>query len=182
MRQLIPSIGRLRSGNTRLGKQMDRQLAQRQERRRAARERLADRTDEATGLFDQRAWATFVEDELAMAHLFELTHHVFSIAVEFPREFDEREAISRASEAIKDSVRDTDFVARVNGDRFAVLLMDSPAETAMRIKARMHRQLGAARVGAAIGVEPTEGRRDTALIWEAASLKMLAEKRTQRPA
>lgn len=57
------------------------------------------------------------------------------------------EVLRRVAAALRDTVRRTDFVCRIGGDEFAVLLPDTPAEDARILAERIRRAVSAAPPG-----------------------------------
>jgi diguanylate cyclase (GGDEF)-like protein len=170
------------------GKLLDRELAAENERRRVVKEKLAPSSDVLTGLFDRQAWDEFAGDEVRIADARGVCHHMLSIDLDGLKAINDRygrdagdQAIRVAADMIREAVRDTDFLARFGGDRFAALLLDSPSETAMVIKTRIHKKLGGRGISASIGVESTRGHETLRQAWASADEKMYGEKKTRRP-
>lgn len=183
IREELPMVELL--ANT-MGKLLEKELVAQQERRKAVKQKLEAFNDSLTGLFNRRAWDEFVTEEIVVGQKYGLAHHVLAIDLDGLKTVNDRHGheagdrmICLAADAIREAVRDSDFVSRWGGDEFAVLLLDSPAETAMIIKTRIHMKLGEVGVSASVGVESTRGHASLNHVWAAADKKMYAEKRAQ---
>jgi diguanylate cyclase (GGDEF)-like protein len=104
----------------------------------------ASGTDSLTGLANRRAW----DEEVARATAADagLSGFVITCDLDHLKKTNDRyghavgDALIRgAATMLKSSVRSSDFVARIGGDEFGVLLVNASARTAARIRARIKR-------------------------------------------
>lgn len=160
------------------GKLLEIEMAVLAEGRKAAKQRLRAKTDKLTNLFNRRAWDEFAGGEVAAGRQLGLSHHVFAIDLDtLPQALDDA-MIRNAAHALQSAMRDSDFLARWGGGEFAALVMDSPEQSAMRVKARMHSALRRMNLSGSIGVEATRQHLTLQEAWTAAEGKMRAERRT----
>jgi len=90
------------------------------------------------------------------------------------------ELLRLAGESLRAATRDTDAVARIGGDEFAVLCMESGADAGRRIEAKIRRALTEVGVEASVGWSARDPRQDIDSAVVEADRAMLEEKRAAR--
>jgi diguanylate cyclase (GGDEF)-like protein len=84
----------------------------------------------------------------------------------------------RAATVLLRSSRGTDVVARLSGDRFAILASGATEGQMSALGTRLRLRLAGAGVPASVGWASRRGHRDLAETWSAADRDMLRSKRT----
>ena len=85
-----------------------------------------------------------------------------------------------AAAIMRRSIRDTDFLARIGGDEFGLILTNTPTVLAPKLAHRLNRALDRAGVPASIGWAPLQPHRTAHTATELADNAMLAAKRTRK--
>ena len=131
---------------------------------------LADH-DSLTGLFNRRRFAEELERELATARRYETGGALLVIDLDHFKYMNDSaghaagdDLIRAVAKAVKESIRETDYLARLGGDEFAVLLPHATAGDAsavaesllevIRSEVSLVTERGARRTTASIGVAP----------------------------
>ena len=125
----------------------------------AARQSLLDRelrhlalTDDLTGLYNRRAFLALAEQQLKVARrkreglllFFADLDHLKKINDSFGHREGDHALVSTAG-ALQSTFRDSDIVARVGGDEFAVLALEASCDDLQAIRYRLDRKLKMAR-------------------------------------
>jgi diguanylate cyclase (GGDEF)-like protein len=119
-------------------------------RRALERERELSLVDFLTGVANKRAFQTLAEMEKNRARRY---HHPLTLAYLDIDNFKDvndtwghaagDELLQRVGRSLRDSLRDTDHVARIGGDEFAILLPETDREAGQIVLGKLHRALQA---------------------------------------
>lgn len=152
---------------------------------RAVREEAS--LDPLTGLLNRRGWQERVEIEERRARRYGSPATVVIIDLDRLKEINDThgheagdELLRLAGESLRSAMRDTDAVARIGGDEFAVLCMESGADTGRRIEAKIRRALSEVGVEASVGWAARDPRQGIESAVDEADRAMLEEKRAAR--
>lgn len=104
--------------------------------------------DELTGLYNRRGFVVLAEQQLKAAQrsgkgtflIFSDVDHLKSINDTFGHAMGNK-ALADTARILKDTFRDSDIVARIGGDEFAIALTDSSAEAAGRAAERLMKKI-----------------------------------------
>ncbi len=104
---------------------------------------LADH-DALTGLYNRRAFEAHLEEQVLMANRYGTEGTMILIDIDGLKDVNDTlghaqgdELIRNIGQILADRMRETDLVARIGGDEFAILLPNTPAETAKRVAAEL---------------------------------------------
>jgi diguanylate cyclase (GGDEF)-like protein len=105
---------------------------------------ILSQTDELTGLLNMRAFNTILEREIASATRYRQPFSIVMLDVDGLKEVNDRfghpagsQLVSVIADAIRNSVRGSDVVARYGGDEFIVLLTHTSADYAVHAAERI---------------------------------------------
>lgn len=128
------------------------------ERERTAREAT---TDVLTGLLNRRGWDAAVTAEEARHRRFGDPSVVMVIDLDRLKEINDTQGheagdrhLVRAAGALRSCLRETDYVARIGGDEFALIATSTTPAAASSLVSRLHTALDAAGVSGSIGHAP----------------------------
>ncbi len=141
-------------------------------------------TDALTHLPNRRAWEEKLQhEELRLAELGEPTF-LTVIDLDSLKEVNDREGhhagdrlLRESARVLREAVRDSDFVARVGGDEFAVLGLQSGAIDSTWISARFRKALKRAGISASVGTALAAPAQPLKRAWAEADRAMYREKR-----
>ena len=126
--------------------------------RRAERAEAESLIDAPTGLFNRRGWDRLVERESTRSQRYGLQTSVFFMDVDGLKTVNDAEGhaagdeiIRRAAQAIREVTREHDIAARVGGDEFALLAVETGALEAQTLNERLEAAFDAAGVSVSIG-------------------------------
>lgn len=166
-----------------VGFHADQRRALERERERLLEElRATALSDPLTGLPNRRAWYERFDHELAVSRRSGSDVSVAAIDLDKLKEANDAlghehgdRLIQRCAKLCTDVLRETDFIARIGGDEFLVLLHDCPAADAAQIA---HRMLAAAEPGHSfsIGVATWDGAEEGYALVHRADTAMYAAK------
>ncbi|HEY1087507.1 MAG TPA: GGDEF domain-containing protein, partial [Archangium sp.] len=166
---------------------IDRELKLTNETRRTELAEAASLRDVLTGLWNRRAWETFLAREDARCRRYGNPACVLSIDLDGLKQANDTqghaagdELLQRAAKALSAGLREQDIVARVGGDEFAILLVECLEAPGRAIEARLRQQLAAAKVEASIGLAPREPQSDLLRALSRADELMYREKRARK--
>lgn len=150
-------------------------------------ERLAAR-DALTDIANRRAFIELLEHSIARARRGAVSCVLFMDLVDFKRINDERghvfgdEILVRVAELLKSEAREMDLVARIGGDEFAALLVDTPESEAAGVADRMSARVEALGdeigipVGLSIGVACVDAEASVDAVMSTADRRMYERK------
>ena len=147
-------------------------------------------TDPLTGLLNRRGWDQRLEHEEARARRYGSPACVFSVDLDDLKDTNDSaghaagdELLCSAARVLAEVTRLTDALARVGGDEFMVLAVETDAAAAHRLHERILAGLQAAGVNASVGYAMREPAANLIKAWKEADRRMYAIKairRTQR--
>lgn len=154
------------------------------ETRSAATARDMASRDGMTGLLNRRGWDEAVETEESRCKRYASNVCVLSLDLDGLKKVNDIQGheagdllLRRAADVIAKTVRDTDVAARVGGDEFAILAIESDETAARILVARLQSAMKDASVEASIGYAPRNAKTNIALAWQQADEAMYAQKR-----
>jgi diguanylate cyclase (GGDEF)-like protein len=106
--------------------------------------------DELTGLFNRSGWDLLLGREEARCVRYGSAAAVLAVQLDDPGAGDA--LLLRAAQTLSTAIRPSDIVARLDGDAFAVLLLECDRATAVTVRDRVERELDAAGAPGSIGV------------------------------
>lgn len=117
------------------------------------RMRVLSITDELTGLPNRRGFFAFAERQLKMANrsgqnivlLFADLDHLKTINDTWGHQVGD-EALIAAAEIFRQTFRESDIIARIGGDEFVVMLVDTPEKNFAPIRERLNQNIAASNV------------------------------------
>ena len=140
-------------------------------------------TDSLTGLYNRRAWDSFLEAEDARCRRYGHPACVMAIDLDGLKQVNDSlghpsgdELIRRAGSAIRRATRTSDVAARVGGDEFAVLGVECNREKSCALLNRIRDVLADAGVAASVGLATHQPGRRLQTCWELADQAMYVEK------
>ncbi len=143
--------------------------------------------DPLTGLLNRRGWNERVAIEERRARRYGSPATVAIIDLNRLKEINDRrgheagdELLVRAGQALRVAMRETDAVARIGGDEFAVLCMETGADAGWRIENKIRSALAMAGVEASLGWSARDPSQDIGSAVIEADRLMLEEKRASR--
>ncbi|MCU0307638.1 MAG: sensor domain-containing diguanylate cyclase [Thermoleophilia bacterium] len=170
-----------------LGGLLARELQLRSAERRAERAEVAALSDPVTGLPNRRAWDALIAREEHRCHRHGHPAAVLSIDLDGLKHVNDAgghpagdELIVRAAAALRGSLREGDVCARIGGDEFAVLGIETDAAGAERLAERARAALAGAGVPASVGAAARDPGRGLRAAYGDADRAMYAEKRARR--
>jgi len=177
---LLELCGRLLSSVLRAG------IRAADETRRAERAEVDAFTDSLTGLINRRAWERMLGTEEARCRRHGHPASVIWLDVDGLKTVNDRDGhvagdllLVATARALQQSTREQDVVARVGGDEFAVLCVETDIADMPPLIQRLRRALGARGVSASIGVAARDPKGGVTAACEAADAAMYAEKRAR---
>ncbi|TRW49508.1 sensor domain-containing diguanylate cyclase [Aliidiomarina halalkaliphila] len=161
------------------------------EKQQRAQERLEfqAQTDLMTGIFNRNAWDTMLEREENRCRRFGHGAGVVVVDLDRLKETNDTHGhpagdklLKRTAQCLQEVSRKTDIVARIGGDEFGIIAVETDAVGLEQFGQRVRRQLCNAGIAASVGVAKRESEvKGLQHAWEQADQAMFAEKRaTQR--
>ena len=179
---LVELCGRL------LSTMVEAEAAQADTLRRAERAEVEALTDGLTGLLNARGWGRLLDAEEERSRRSGSPACVLSIDLNGLKRVNDGEGhaagdalIRAAGEAIRGTLRCSDFAARVGGDEFLVCAVDTRHLDGERLRQRLLGALDAAGVSAAIGLAPRVHGEGLPQAVVTADHRMYLQKRSQPP-
>lgn len=144
-------------------------------------------TDPLTGLLNRRGWDQRLEQEEARARRYGSPACVFSVDLDDLKEINDSdghaagdELLRSAARVLGDVTRLSDALARVGGDEFMVLAVETDAAAALRLHERILTALQAAGVSASVDHAMREPSANLMKAWKDADREMYAIKAIRR--
>lgn len=167
-----------------LGRLMQYEIERTALTRTSERFRFQAMTDALTDLPNRRAWEERLQDEQHLLSGLREPNFISVIDLDSLKEINDRSGhhagdklLREAAHVLRGAVRDSDFVARVGGDEFAVLGLQSGAVDASWLSQRFGNALKAAGISASVGTVLAEPGQPLKWAWEDADRAMYREKR-----
>ncbi len=139
-----------------------------------------------TGLHNRAAWDRLLEAEEKRCRRYGSPAGVLVIDLDGLEEINDAEGhaagdhlLKRAAHVLREAVRETDVVARIDGDEFAILAPDESALAVEQLEKRLREQLREAGVKASVGSSRRDPRQTLTWALEMADEKMQADKETR---
>ncbi len=155
--------------------------------RRAEHAHAAATTDDLTGLHNRRGWDRVVAAEEARCRRYGHPACVVAVDLDDLKAVNDADGhaagdalIRRAARALSAAARAADVVARVGGDEFVILAVETDPDAVVGLVGRLRAALGAADVRASFGVAPREPDRGLKAAWADADAGMYAHKRKRK--
>ncbi len=155
-----------------------------QSRQRAERAEAEAYTDVLTGVRSRRGWEVGLRAEERRCARYGQPASIVAIDLDGLKAVNDALGhpagdglLRAAATALGSAVRDTDTVARVGGDEFAVLAVNADLETARALVERLGAALEAAGIMASLGVAERDPAAGLAAAWEEADRRMYAARR-----
>jgi diguanylate cyclase (GGDEF)-like protein len=154
------------------------------ETRSAATARDMASRDGMTGLLNRRGWDEAVELEEARCKRYASNVCVLSLDLDGLKKVNDIQGheagdvlLRKAADVIAKTIRDTDIAARVGGDEFAIMAIESDEAAANVLVTRLKAAMKEASVEASIGYAARGIKTNIALAWQLADEAMYAQKR-----
>jgi diguanylate cyclase (GGDEF)-like protein len=151
--------------------------------RRAERALAEAETDTLTGLYNRRGWDRLLAAEEARCRRYGHPACVVAVDLNGLKRVNDTQGhaagdqfIRRAGQALGMGTRDSDVVARVGGDEFAVLGVERGEEESRALLDRVRRSLEAAGVPAALGLANRQPSHGLQSAWNLADQAMYLDK------
>ncbi|MCW8884249.1 MAG: sensor domain-containing diguanylate cyclase [Motiliproteus sp.] len=116
------------------------------------------RTDSLTGLLNRRGWDQCIEQEEARAKRFGNPVCIFMIDIDGLKKINDSEGhsngdelIQKTANSLRDSVREVDLVARIGGDEFGILVVETEALGCEALHHKIAKKLSKQGISASIG-------------------------------
>lgn len=155
--------------------------------RRAERAQEEAESDVLTGLYNRRAWDRFLALEDARCRRYGHPACVVAIDLDGLKAMNDSQGhaagdrlIRRAAQAIRGAARESDIVARVGGDEFAVLGVECDPAMSNRLVQRMRAALEEAGVAASVGLAAHVPSAELQQAWHQADREMYRAKAAGR--
>ncbi len=155
--------------------------------RQVERVELEAMSDSLTGLYNRRGWDKLVTMEEERCSRYGHSACIFSIDLDnlkyvndtYGHEAGDRLLI-RASQALKNAVRESDIVARLGGDEFSILAIECDAEKAQIIDNRIRQMLNKFMIKASVGVAIRKPQYGLQKALQEADANMYQEKKSRK--
>ena len=199
---IIPKILNVVAGSVVLGLLLFRWLPLAVKERRSAERRVGEMealagTDSLTGIYNRRQFETLAVAELSRSLRYRRPLAILMIDVDFFKSVNDRfghavgdRTLQAVAAICRDAKRESDILARIGGEEFAMLLSDTPADSAVIVAERLRRQVGEwsttvdsemLRVTVSIGIAgATAGHDDVAALLRRADEALYLAKRAGR--
>ena len=155
--------------------------------RRAERAETAASTDVLTGAGNRRGWLAVMAAEESRCRRYGHPACVLALDLDALKLLNDTEGhaagdqlLRRAAEVLRSALRSSDYVARVGGDEFAVLAVETDGQGGHREADRLRAELDLAGVGAAVGVAARAPDGSLEAAWHAADADMYRHKASRR--
>jgi diguanylate cyclase (GGDEF)-like protein len=155
--------------------------------RRAQRAESDAMQDALTGLVNRRGWHLLLDREEQRCERYGGVASVLAVDLDGLKTVNDRHGhaagdalLRRAAAVLRDAVRSTDAVARVGGDEFAVLALETDAAGAAQERGRLQDVLDLAGVPASVGAAARLGTTGLAGAWARADAQMYETKRARQ--
>ncbi len=157
------------------------------EKRRADRAESDAMQDPLTGLVNRRGWQLLLDREEQRCERYGTVASVLAVDLDGLKAVNDRQGhaagddlLRRAAALLREAFRSTDAVARVGGDEFAVLALETDAAGAAREQGRLQDLLDRAGVPASVGAAARFGTAGLAGAWASADAQMYETKRARQ--
>lgn len=144
-------------------------------------------TDHLTDLYNRRGWDKSVDIEEQRCRRYGNPAGVIIIDLDDLKAVNDLEGhaagdqlISDAAKALKNAVRPSDVVARIGGDEFAVLAIESSLKNTKAIVERIREGFNAADINASLGWSSRNPRKNISAAQALADKKMYSEKQDRK--
>ncbi|MBT0772182.1 EAL domain-containing protein [Kineosporia sp. J2-2] len=180
--QLEQQLPAVRRQAALLGALLGHELSAQQEHRRE-QSPDAEFTDPLTGLANRRAWDDALRSEDARAARYASSAAVLVLDIDGLRRVNAGAGHSTGDDllittaaVLSGRMRSVDFVARIGGDEFGVLMPETTAEEAGTVLVDLRKSLSAAGITASFGIGQRRSNTGLQAAWRAADVEMYADK------
>lgn len=156
--------------------------------RRAERAEVSAERDPLTSLYNRRGWERLMAAEEERCQRYGNPAATLMIDLDELKEINDRDGhaagdalLRRTAEVLRASCRKSDILARVGGDEFVVLAVETRPEEAEQLAVRLQEHLSEAHVRASIGWAPRRPGAGLEEALERADQHMYRDKRTRKP-
>lgn len=143
--------------------------------------------DILTGLYNRRGWGRVIEQEEARSKRYGNPCTLVVVDLDELKPLNDSQGhragdklIRRAAHAIRSTIRQPDIVARVGGDEFAILLVETDQQNAAGFLNRLEQALEEARIQASVGLAEWNRQESLCDTLYRADQAMYEDKRTRR--
>ena len=158
---------------------LENELKAQEEFRRAERAKADAMTDGLTGLYNRRAWDELTKIECDRCKRYGHSASVLSIDLDDLKTINDEQGhvrgdalLCRTAEALLSAVRDSDVVARMGGDEFAILAVECDLNGAQSLIRRLEKAMSESNVNASVGMSMRDATGSLADAFEQADQKM----------
>jgi diguanylate cyclase (GGDEF)-like protein len=184
---LLDALPQLELISRMLGTILASELRAEAEMRRAERAEAEAETDSLTGLYNRRGWDRLLAAEESRCRRYGHVASVISVDLDEFKKINDLQGhsigdkmLANAARALKDATRDSDVVARVGGDEFAVLAIHCDQPQANQLVARMLEHLSNFSISASIGMASRNPAKSLGDAWIEADQNMYEFKRNRK--
>ncbi|WP_285601112.1 EAL domain-containing protein [Kineosporia sp. NBRC 101731] len=143
----------------------------------------AEFTDVLTGLANRRAWDDALRSEDARAARYASSAAVLVLDIDGLRRVNAGaghtigdDLLITTAAVLSGRMRSVDFIARIGGDEFGVLMPETTAEEAGTVMGDLRKQLTSAGISASFGIGQRRSNTGLPAAWRAADVEMYADK------
>nr|WP_269326525.1 EAL domain-containing protein [Kineosporia mesophila] len=143
----------------------------------------AEFTDLLTGLANRRAWDDALRSEDARAARYASSAAVLVLDIDGLRRVNAGaghtigdDLLITTAAVLSGRMRSVDFIARIGGDEFGVLMPETTAEEAGTVMGDLRKQLTSAGISASFGIGQRRSNTGLPAAWRAADVEMYADK------
>lgn len=157
--------------------------------RRAERSEQEALSDGLTGLYNRRAWDNLLMQEELRCGQYGYSAAVFVIDLDNLKQINDTlghiagdNLLKKTAQCLKDVLREQDVVARIGGDEFVIMAIESDEKAAIEIARRLQAALTIAQIPASLGFDVRHPIHGIIHAWNHADRKMYVHKMLKRQA
>ncbi len=168
---------------------LETELNAQQQRRRAERAEMEALADPLTGLYNRRGWNRLLDAEENRCARYGYSACVLVIDVDDLKQINDTKGHSagdhmllRTAKALRSILRQDDVAARVGGDEFTVLGIETDGDAAQALAERIRLALAAVQVNASVGLAMRVPSQGLISAWNQADTAMYMQKHAKKQA